>query len=59
MPENNLELPNILEEAKSCCADNKSAQMFIELVLDFEKGQPFSYKKEICKFLEDCARSDK
>ena len=58
MPESSLELPSILEEAKSYCADNKAAQKFIELVLDFEKGQPFSYKREICKFLEDCARSN-
>jgi len=58
MPENSLELPSILEEAKSYCAANKSAQKFLELVLDFERGQPAFFKKDICKFLEDCARSN-
>jgi len=59
MPENCLELPNILEEAKSFCADNKPAQKFLELVLDFERGQPAFFKKDICNFLEDCARSNR
>lgn len=58
MPENNLELPSILEEAKSYCADNKSAQKFLELVLDYEKGQPHSFKREISNYLEECARSN-
>ena len=59
MPENNLELPSILEEAKSYCADDKSVQKFLEMVLDHEKGQPHSFKRELCSFLEDCARSKK
>lgn len=48
-----LELPSLLEEAKAYCEDENS-RILLERLFDFEKGHPYSYKKEIMDMINAC-----